>query len=903
SGVDWAAFFAGTGARRVDLPTYAFQRQRYWLSATGSDCAGAEPSTADPEEATFWDAVDSADPAALAALVADGDETVPEHLDEPLTRLLPALSAWHRRLRDTSAVGGWQYRVTWKPLSDGALGVSEHSGDLSGTWLVVHAADSAHAEPVTSAVRALEARGARPVLVAASDRDDRQMLATRLTEAAVTGAEDCPVTGVLSLLAMADGAHPAHDQLPVALALTLLLAQALDDAQVAAPLWLVTRGAVAAAATDTLENPAQAQVWGLGRVLGLEQPHRLGGLIDLPVTLDERSLARLCGFLATAGGAAGGEEDQVAIRAAGAFVRRLVRARYNNPAKAWTPSGTVLITGGTGALGAHVARRLARNGATHLVLTSRRGPQAPGAADLRAELTELGAEVTIAACDVADREQLAALVAAMTERGTPIRAVVHAAGVDATGGLARLTLAELADTLRAKAAGAAHLDELFADDTLDAFVLFSSISGVWGGGGQAAYSAANAFLDALAERRRARGLAATAIAWGPWAEAGMAAQGDDEELLRRQGLPPMKPELAGSALERAVVGEVAALTVVDVAWERFATGFTAARPSPLIGDLPEVRRALGEQTAAPAGDRDAGADLRRRLSGLDRAEQQAVLLDMVREQAAVVLGHATSDAIETDRAFRDLGFDSLTAVELRDRLIVPTGLRLPTTMVFDHPTPARLADHLGTEMLGTRRDPDPQATMAGAVGADDDPIAIVAMSCRLPGGVRSPEDLWRLVAEGVDAITPFPTNRGWDLDSVYHPEPGHPGTSYAKEGGFLLDAGEFDADFFGISPKEALAMDPQQRLLLETAWEVLERAGLDPASLRGSRTGVFTGGSYYDYGADLVRLPEELSGYSSIGRASSVLSGRVSYSLGLEGPAVTVDTACSSSLVALHWAM
>jgi acyl carrier protein len=404
--------------------------------------------------------------------------------------------------------------------------------------------------------------------------------------------------------------------------------------------------------------------------------------------IDERAGARLAGLLAGAG------EDQAAIRAGGVYGRRLVRAPAGGGG-GWVPRGTVLVTGGTGGVAGHVARWLARSGAERLVLASRSGPAAPGVAVLAADLAAAGTGVSVIACDIADRQELAGLMAGASTHGTPLTAVFHAAGAGQATTLADTSVTETAAVLAAKAAGAVWLDELTAGLDLDAFVVFSSISATWGSGGQPGYAAANAFLDGLIGQRRGRGLPGTSLAWGPWGGGGMAA-GEAGVQLQRRGLRVMEPELAVGVLGQALGCGEDMLTVADVDWDRFAPAFTMARPSPLISDLPEVRQALAAADQPPAGTIPA---LAQRLAGVPGADQARVITNLIRAEAAAVLGHPSADDVEPGRAFRDLGFDSLTAVELRNRLTAATGLRLPATLVFDYPTPAVLADFLRAEII------------------------------------------------------------------------------------------------------------------------------------------------------------------------------------------------------------
>ncbi|WP_438871032.1 SDR family NAD(P)-dependent oxidoreductase, partial [Paractinoplanes deccanensis] len=611
---------------------------------------------------------------------------------------------------------------------------------------------------------------------------------------------------------------------------------------------------------ESQNHPEHAAVWGLLASAQTEHPDRLV-LVDAADPAVARAAVAVCG------------EPQLRVDDDGRIgVPRLVRA-VPGEGEVDFGAGPVLITGGTGTLGGLLARHLVDvYGVTDLVLVSRRGPQAPGVDRLP--------QARVVACDVSDREALQALL----EEYRPT-AVIHAAGVLDDATVANLTEAQLDAVFKAKAVAAQHLHDLTED--LSAFVLFSSASGVFGSAGQANYAAANAYLDALARRRRAEGLPAQSIAWGLWESASTLAQSADRDRLARSGVLPIDDERGLRLFDAALRAEAPVTVPVRLRLD----GSTDVPP--LLSRLAPAPR----RTAAAAGDRD--RSWAERYAGWDPERRRAELVRQVCAMVADVLGFGGGDQVDAGQAFRDMGFDSLTAVDLRNRLATWTGVRLPATVVFDYPSPAVLAGRLDEVVFGGR-----EPVVSGPVVSvvDGDPVVIVGMACRFPGGVSSPEDLWDLVVGERDAVGGFPVDRGWDVGRLFDPDPDRVGTSYAREGGFLYDAADFDAGFFGVSPREALAMDPQQRLLLEASWEVVERAGIDPLSLRGSRTGVFTGLMYHDYLGRMTQIPPELEGHMGNGNAGSIASGRIAYTFGLEGPAVTVDTACSSSLVALHLA-
>jgi polyketide synthase 12 len=587
------------------------------------------------------------------------------------------------------------------------------------------------------------------------------------------------------------------------------------------------------------------------------------------------------------------------IRRAPAALRYLSQARHTGKVVLMMPdawaSGTVLITGGTGMAGSALARHVVANhGVRNLLLLSRRGPDAPGAAELVAELSEAGAQVQIAGCDAADRPALAKVIADISVQH-PLSAVIHAAGVLDDAVLTSLTPERVDTVLRAKVDAAWNLHELTRDTPISAFVMFSSMAGLVGSSGQANYAAANTFLDGLAMHRRAHKLPAISLGWGLWDQASDMTGGLDaagRARLARTGVKSLSSADALQLFDTALVVDEPFLLPAHI--DTAALRANAAVVPPMFIDLitAPTRRRVDDSLAAGKSK----SALAQRIHGLPEAEQNALLLDLVRSHIATVLGNTTPEAIDPDKAFQELGFDSLTAVEMRNRLKAATGLALSPTLIFDYPTPSRLASYFRTELAGV---PQEVKNVPAVRVSGDDPIAIVGMSCRYPGGVNSPEDLWDMVIQGRDVVSEFPGDRGWDLANLYNPDPDVAETCYTRTGGFVEDVGDFDPAFFGIGPSEALAMDPQQRMFLELTWEALERAGIDPTTLRGSATGVFAGLMTQGYGMFSAKPVE---GFRLTGQLSSIASGRVSYVLGLEGPAVSVDTACSTSLVTLHMA-
>lgn len=613
----------------------------------------------------------------------------------------------------------------------------------------------------------------------------------------------------------------------------------------------VTVGAVDPGGDPGSPDPAAAAVWGGLAALQAEHPDRL-------VLLDTDGTPASADALALA---VGTDEPRLALREGVALVPRLAPA--GPPAEGTAapdpdPRGAVAVAGAPGPRTAALVRHLVRSHRLGQVLLCGPGGLGdPAIARLAGELDDLGAACAVHDTDPADPD---ALAAALASAPRPVTVLVHADG-------------ERGADLDAVLAGALHCDRASRSAArAPALVLTGTVRGALGSAGCGAESAAAAFLSALAAARVRDGLAGCVLAWG-----------DPEPEL-----PPAAGVGAVALEEVAAAADVALPARADAVVVRLeATGTGTPGPVPVL-----LRGLL--ETVAAAGPSDPVRDaLRARVEPLDEAGRTAAFTAIVRTALAETLGVDVPESRD-GRAFREAGLNSVGAVQLRNRLAAATGLELSAAVAFDHPTPAALAAFLRAGVLGETA-PSRRALPARPP-SDDDPVVLVGTACRYPGGIASPEDLWRVLDAGGHVMGPFPDDRGWDLAALAG------GASATREGGFLSGAADFDAAFFGISPREALASDPQQRLLLESAWELFERAGIAPDSLHGTRTGVFAGVMYHDYGSGHAGPPQGTEAHWGVGTAGSVVSGRIAYQLGLEGPAITVDTACSSSLVALHLA-
>ncbi|MDT5247142.1 MAG: hypothetical protein QOD36_4518, partial [Mycobacterium sp.] len=880
------ATFRQAHARKIDLPAYPFEHRQYWFRDN------QQRPDQQPHLAARTQAVRLLEDGRIEELATLLDGTSGDHqtLD-----VLTKLAAQHNQQRTTQSIADDRYEIRWEkstaPLSSAEAGEGF-------TWILI-GDDRGAIQPL---VDVLTERGHRHRILGlpVSDPDEE-----KLTDALRAAAVDDSTLRIVHVAALDSETTTSMRSLlrmqHRILGGTRRLFRAAIAAELGVPIWVVTRGAQRVTDADTVA-PDQSCLWGFGRAASLELPHVWGGLADLSEgSADE--WYRLINRITTPRDSAV-REDQIALRDQAVHVPRLVR-RAGAPGGApleLRSDATYLVTGGLGSIGLEIAGYLAAHGARHLVLTSRRAPGDAAQQRIDALSEQHGCEFRVIAADVADAHDVARLLTTVRAELPPLAGIVHAAGEIGTTPLSNLDDTEVDRVFAGKVWGAWHLSEAAADLQLDFFISTSSIASVWGGFGQTAYGAANAFLDGLAWRLREQGISGVSVNFGPWS-AGMA-DAESRARLDQRGVRTLSPTDALAGLADVVAAALAQGSaqgvVARIDWARFLPLYEQTGRRAFLAEL--EREVPSQMNAVvPAVTPSGKTKLVERLAGAPVQQRKRLLTDYLRDAVAQVT-RVDAAEIREDAGFFDLGMDSLMAVELRRRLEQGVGKEIPVTLVMDHPRLSDAAEYLLGEVLGlSEQASDKPGPRQVVTTRTDDPIAIVAVSCRFPGA-PDPEAFWELLSGGVDAIREVPEDR-FDIDEFYDPDPETPGKTYTRFGGFLDGVDGFDPEFFGISPREAVWIEPQQRLMLETVWEGLERAGYAPSTLRGSRTGVFAGVGANEY-AHLLSSEsvDKIEPYFITGNAINAISGRVAFALGLEGPAVAVDTACSSALVAVHQA-
>ena len=819
--VDWPGFYRGRQRSKIRVPTYAFQRKRYWVETD-------EVSTQSRGE---------------NGLKTDDD------------------------LRHT---------LSWKPVE-----VNPISSNREGEhWVIV--ASGASGKVLHSKVKA---HGISPVVVDKWDElaklenlDQVQKIVViwdyDTTEDIAKEAENTALNGLAQLQSL----------------VRLISNKALPKFR---QLWWLTYD-VHSATTEA--GLVSSPLWGAGRVFMQEHPDLFLGMLDLSTHDFELDKA-----LDAIGQDQPGE-NQFLLKESALHGLRLVETQQKSESPSDEPNfgdtrGTVLIAGGLGSLGLEVSQWLAKHTKVeHLLLLSRRGPTADALSVIEA-IEKDGVSATVKNIDIADRASLAMALAEIPDQ-YPLRGIFHLAGVLDDALILNQTEDRFTKALLPKVKGGWYLHELTKDADLSFFVTFSSVSSVFGAMGQVSYASGNSFLDGLFKYRNTRGVTTHNINWGPWSS-GMAATltKEEQQKIVGYGMDFISVERGLSELSTLLQKGNSETLVLPIDKARFqqSLGLT-------FGSIPNFYSDFFGKDTMNDSRVSVPEDVMVQLQALTQEDRLAWVREEIRSEVARVLSLHKSSELPVDRPLVDLGMDSLLAIQIRNRISEKLKVSMPATLLFDYPTIEACANHVFTDILNLNvKDADSMQDPDIKVHTAKEPIAIIGMSGRFPGAPDI-ESFWSNLVNGTDAITEVPQDR-WDIDQWYDPDKDMAGKMYTRYGGFIDGIERFDANFFDISPREAVSIDPQQRLLLETTWEALENAGVTQKSIHNSNTGVYFGISSSEYQFKALKIAERIDAYSGLGTAHSAIAGRISYWLGLKGPCLAIDTACSSSLVSVHTAV
>ncbi|MEM6403228.1 MAG: SDR family NAD(P)-dependent oxidoreductase, partial [Cyanobacteria bacterium P01_D01_bin.116] len=834
--VDWVGFDQDYHRSKVTLPTYPFQRQRYWLETSEARNQIATDSDSEHQTTEIFNLLKYGNTQELAKQIEQAGQFSPEQVNF-LPEMLEIMVQQHQKQLVSETTKDFFYQVEWKhEVVDTQTLVKIEPGN----WLIF--ADTTGVGEKLA--QQLSQRECQCSLVYRSEEYQQLNESTyqlnpaepqefeQLLEA-IGAQSKLPLRGVIHLWSL--DAPKTQDLTITTLeqaqrwgcGAVLEIVKALIKTKNVAKLWLITRGAIAVKSPRESVSVAASPLWGMGRVIALEHPQMWGGMVDLDPQTSETETETLLQLLANHHQ----PEDHLALRAEQRYIPRLVKQSWQaSPVPSFDSNATYLITGGLGALGLHTASWMVSQGAKNLVLISRTQPSEAKLAAI-SDLQQQGASIVVAQADVCNFEELSRVLEQVDNSQTALKGIVHGAGMGGFQPMQQMELTELEQVMAAKVMGGWNLHQLTLDLELDFFVSFSSIAAVWGGAGQAHYAAANHFLDGLTHYRRGSGLPSLSINWGPWSGGGMA-EGIELEQLRRRGIEALSPQQGISALEQLWRSGKPQTTVANVNWSLFKQLYEVGGQK-LLCEI-EVETLATQELNSKQNQ------LLKRLESLPSGEQYHVLRTEIQTEVAKVLGLSDDQLPDFEEGFFELGMDSLMAVELRNRITQLLGVKLPSTLSFDFPNIEQLTKYLSSQVLQLSSEDDDQQPEPSIKTMEHEPIAIIGMGCSFPGGASTPEKFWELLHSGTSTHTEIPASR-WDINTYYDPDRETAGKMVTRYGNFINGVEQFDPGFFGISPREATAIDPQHRLLLEVSWQALERAGQKVERLASEPVGVFVG--------------------------------------------------------------
>ncbi|OLT60326.1 type I polyketide synthase [Moorena bouillonii] len=910
--IDWSGFESDSSRQKVALPTYPFQRERYWIEITENKHKEHQKSE-NISDTSIVKLLTQGKTEALTQQLETEAKFSPEEL-KLLPEILETLAKQHQEQLTAVTIKNWFYEIQWKPLAQN----NPNANIEPSHWLIL-ADTTGVAEKLA---QKLQQQGHKYSLVYRGESYQRQATGTYQLNPQIPEAfeklyqeiQQSSETAITKLIHLWSLDAPQSKDLTLetleeaqlwGCGSVVHLLQTLVKNSSIPELWLVTRGSqsVLSQTEKNLTGLAASPLWGLGRVVSLEHPQLWGGLVDLdPQAAAGDEVEMLWKLLVNEQ-----EEDNLAVRGENTYVARLARQEPQEFSESLSLSsdGSYLITGGLGALGLHTAQWLVSKGAKNIVLTGRRPPSEKVSESIK-KLEETGCQVKVMLGDVSVEEDIGKILKQIQISMPTLKGIIHTAGVLDDGTIQQMNWERFAKVMSPKVKGSWHLHKLTENQPLDFFVCFSSIASMLGTLGQGNYAAANAFMDALASYRCSRGLSGLAINWGAWASGGMAARlaVEHQNRMHSSGITEMATKEGMYALDLLLTNEsaTAQVGVASIEWQVLSESWSGIKKNSLLRELLEKE----EWAAKDTRHQKVKAEFLAKLEEASLEKRQEFLTEHIRVQVSQVLGLSSSKLPEVNVGFASMGMDSLMTIELKNRLQNQLGTTLPETIAIEYPTIAKLSSYI-EELMGwkiTEIDSSSEEAETNKLEMMDrsrsEAIAIIGIGCRFPGNANTPESFWELLSNGKDSITEIPLER-WDLDSYYDPNPDTPGKMYIRHAALVEKVDQFDPRFFGISNREAYSLDPQQRFILEVTWEALERAGINPQQLENTQTGVFLGIGQNDYAnLGFHQAAEDISPYDATGNLFCFVAGRLSYFLGTQGPSMAIDTACSSSLVAIH---